>query len=81
MLHPRQGSQVLQSSLDIGPPAKALRGNIHHATAGHSCWGGLGQVLHLKQHAHAAAVQLDALTVGQAQGASVIQNLQVMSLA
>lgn len=48
--------------------------STHHAAAADSGGRGRGKVLHLEHHAHGGGVELDALAVGQAQRAVVVQH-------
>mmetsp|Transcript_10035 Transcript_10035/g.27350 ORF Transcript_10035/g.27350 Transcript_10035/m.27350 type:complete len:274 (-) Transcript_10035:2331-3152(-) len=65
---------LIAPSLDGRSPTKLLLGQVHHATTTDSGRRSRCQILNLKQHAHGPRVELNALSIGQAQGTIVVQH-------
>ena len=59
---------------DVGQPAELVGRHVHHTAPRHRGGGRHRQVLNLEEHAHGDRIELDALAVGEAQGAVVVEH-------
>ena len=67
---------IASSSPYVRLPPQVAWWHVDHPTARDCRRGRLGQVPHLEQDAHGASIKLEALSIGQAQQAVVVQHLQ-----
>ncbi len=65
-----------RSSPYVWLPPQVAWWHVDHPTARDCRRGSLGQVTHLKQDAHGASIEFEALSIGQTQQAIVVQHLQ-----
>jgi len=58
----------------VGAPAELTWGHVDHATSADCGRTGRGQVLHFEEHAHSRGIQLDSLTICQAESAVIVKH-------